>query len=99
MSQPSPAADAPTRPPAPGASPVTLAVVSALLLFLAFPTTNWHWLAWVALTPLLFLVRSPRRARSVYLGTWAGGFVFWSLAVSWVRLTDDTAWLAWLSMA
>ena len=35
----------------------------------------------------------------LYLGAWAGGLVFWLLSVQWVRLTDPTAWLAWLVMA
>ncbi len=28
-----------------------------------------------------------------------GALVFWLLAVSWVRLTDPSAWLAWVTMA
>ena len=42
--------------------------------------------------------RRGRRLR-LYLGAWAGGLLFWLLSVQWVRLTDPTAWLAWLAMA
>jgi apolipoprotein N-acyltransferase len=82
-----------------GPHPVTLAVGSALVLWTAFPPADWSWLAWVALVPLFLLVPSRRPALSLYLGAWAGGMVFWSLAIQWVRLTDPSAWLGWLVMA
>ena len=82
-----------------GSHPVVPAVGSALLLWTTFPPADWSWFAWVALAPLFLLIRSERPARSVYLGAWAGGMVFWTLAIQWVRLTDPSAWLAWLVMA
>jgi apolipoprotein N-acyltransferase len=79
--------------------PTGLAIGSALLLWSAFPPADWGWLAWVGLVPLLLLVKSPRRGRVLYASAWLGGMVFWTLAIQWVRLSDATAWLAWLAMA
>ncbi|HEX8199214.1 MAG TPA: apolipoprotein N-acyltransferase, partial [Isosphaeraceae bacterium] len=93
VSRPSPA------PEPPGSHPAVLAVASALLLFCAFPPAGWGWLAWVAPTPLFLLVRSDRSRRSVYLGAWLGGLVFWLLALAWITRSDEGAWLAWIVMA
>jgi len=82
-----------------GLHPAVAAVGSALLLWTTFPPADWGWFAWVALVPLFLLVVSRRSRLSLYLGAWAGGFVFWGLAVQWVRLTDESAWLGWLAMA
>ncbi len=82
-----------------GRPPIASAVGSALLLWTTFPPLGWHWLAWLALVPFLTLVSSKRSASTLYLAAWAGGFVFWGLAVQWVRLTDESAWIAWLAMA
>ena len=84
-----------------GASPFVpgmMAVASALLLWLSFPPVDLGWPAWIALAPLFTLARSGRSRRSIYLGAWAGGVAFWALAIRWVRLTDETAWMAWLAM-
>ena len=82
-----------------GFHPALLALGAALLLWCAFPPTDWSWLAWGALTPLLLLIRSERSRLAVYFASWLGGMAFWLLAISWVRLTDDSAWLAWVVMA
>ena len=74
-------------------------MTSGLLLWSAFPPVEWSWLAWVALVPLFLLVVQPGPRLRLYAGAWAGGLVFWLSSVQWVRLTDPTAWLAWLAMA
>ena len=76
-----------------------MAVTSGVLLWFAFPPVDRGDLAWLALAPLFGLVRSERRARVLYPSAWEGGLVFWVLAVEWVRRTDETAWLAWLTLA
>ncbi len=82
-----------------GPHPAVAAIGSALLLWTTFPPADWSWVAWFALAPLFSLVVSRRSRKSLYFGAWAGGMVFWTLAIQWVRLTDPTAWLAWLVMA
>lgn len=79
--------------------PIVLAMASAVLLWAAFPPAEWSGLAWFALVPFLTLVRSRRSPRTLYLAAWAGGMVFWLLAIQWVRLSDESAWLGWIVMA
>jgi apolipoprotein N-acyltransferase len=74
-------------------------LASGVLLWFAFPPAEWGWLAWVALAPLFQLITSPRPRWAIYGGAWAGGLAFWLLSIQWVRLTDPSAWLAWLAMA
>jgi apolipoprotein N-acyltransferase len=74
-------------------------VASGLLLWLAFPPVGWGWLAWGALTPLFWLVTRQGAPLTTYLAAWAGGFVFWVLAVEWIRLTDPGAWVGWIVLA
>jgi apolipoprotein N-acyltransferase len=93
------AVDTATTPVAPGPHPLVSGLTSGVLLWFAFPPADWGWLAWVALVPLFGLIASPRSRLSLYAGAWAGGMAFWLLSIQWVRLTDETAWLAWLAMA
>ena len=94
------AIDAPPPPMFnPRTHPIWLALGSALVLWTSFPPADWGWLAWAALVPLFLLVRSDRSARSLYAAAWLGGLAFWLLSIQWVRLTDPTAWLAWVVMA
>jgi apolipoprotein N-acyltransferase len=79
--------------------PVTAGVTAGVLLWSAFPPVEWSWLAWVALVPLFWLAIQTGPSVRLCLGAWVGGLVFWLLSVQWVRLTDPTAWLAWVTMA
>jgi apolipoprotein N-acyltransferase len=79
--------------------PVVAGLTSGLLLWSAFPPVEWSWLAWIALVPLFWLAIQAGPRIPLYLGAWSGGLVFWVLSVQWVRLTDPSAWLAWLAMA
>jgi apolipoprotein N-acyltransferase len=78
--------------------PLIQGLASALLLWLAFPPVGAWFLAWIAPALLFGLIRSQRPRLSVYAGAWVGGAVYWLLSIQWVRLTDETAWLAWLVM-
>jgi len=69
------------------------------LLWLAFFPLNFGPLAWVALVPLLTLVRSPAPTRWVYAGAWAGGLAFFFPALAWMRVADDTMVLGWIALA
>jgi apolipoprotein N-acyltransferase len=74
-------------------------LASGLLLWTAFPPVGWGWLAWVALAPLFWLATLEGKPLRTYLSAWAGGVVFWVLAVEWVRLTDPGAWVGWIVLA
>jgi apolipoprotein N-acyltransferase len=92
-----PAADAaePSRRSHPGVAAVT----SALLLWFAFPPADRGYLAWFALAPLFLLARREDSPKRLYGGAWLGGLLFWLLAVEWIRLADESAWVAWLALA
>jgi apolipoprotein N-acyltransferase len=79
--------------------PLVAGLASGLLLWTSFPPAEWSWLAWIALAPLFWLVTLRDDRLRSYLGAWAGGLVFWLLAVSWVRLCDSDAWMGWILMA
>ncbi len=85
--------------PKPSAPPVVPALASGLLLFFAFPPADRGYLAWVALVPLLTLVRRDGPRLPIYLGAWAGGLLFWLLSVIWIWELHPTAWVAWLALA
>lgn len=60
-----------------------LALLSALLLALAFPTFNFSWLAFVALMPLLWATRGGVRWRAAWIG-FLMGTVFSTINLFWL---------------
>src|SRR2546421_725524 len=67
------------------------ALATALLLSLChFTILPIHsgWFAWVALVPMLCLVRSTARPRRIYLAAWAGGLAFYWFVLQWMRVAD-----------
>ena len=59
------------------------AVLTGTLLFLAFPTTDLHFLAWIGLVPLLLQTRSlPARETAAHF--FLAGWVFHSLVLQWL---------------
>lgn len=79
-------------------------LLSGILLALAFPPAAQTSLVWVALVPLLLIVRraSPRFA---FLCGWLGGSAFWLLTLGWMwRLTENNGpWFlvypAWFALS
>jgi apolipoprotein N-acyltransferase len=71
-------------------------VVSGLVLWTTFPPLEWGSLAWVALTPLFWLATVRGAPVRTYLAAWAGGLVFWILAVPWLSLIGPGAWIGWV---
>ncbi len=62
-----------------------LAVLSAVLLVLAFPKFNLVWLAPVALAPLLVAVAREARPRRRFLLGWVAGIVYWFGVCYWIQ--------------
>src|SRR5262245_29508797 len=93
-----PRADEVSRPARPPRAPSTpprrrpLLLVPALLtgglLWLCYFPVAWGWLAWVALVPLLCLVRAEARPWRLFFCAWAGGLVFFWAALQWMRVAD-----------
>src|SRR3981189_1041943 len=80
------------RAPRPGSLPfprlLPARATGGLLWMCHFPLA-WGWLGWVALVPLLCLVRSEASARRIYFSAWVGGLVFFWPAIQWMRVADD----------
>lgn len=79
-----------------GRAAFLLPVVSGLLLYGSF---WWSPLAWIALTPMLLAAGRARQWRTLYLGSWLGGLVFFLPGVQWLRYCDASAWVPWLALA
>jgi apolipoprotein N-acyltransferase len=75
------------------------ALVSAGLLWLCYFPVAWNWLAWVALVPLLCLVRSEGRARNIYWSAWAAGLAFFWPVLQWMRVADYRMYATWAMLA
>ncbi len=75
----------------PSGKNAALAVVSAVLLILAFPDFEFWFLAWIGLVPLLWAIDREREsgARSFVLG-WLWGFVFFSGTCWWLTFAPIT---------
>jgi apolipoprotein N-acyltransferase len=67
---------------------LSLPALSGALLWLCFYPLGWGFLAWVALVPLLLLVRLEARPWQIYLGSFAGGCLFYWSALSWMTVAD-----------
>ena len=65
--------------------PLLYAVLSGLLLSAAFPPAKLGYFAFVALIPLLFIMRSYSPGR-VLLWSWIAGLVFHLITMFWLRI-------------
>jgi apolipoprotein N-acyltransferase len=80
-----------------GPRPWLPALLTGGLLWLCYFPVAIGWLAWVALVPLLCLVRLPRR-RFRYLAAYVGGLVFYAPATQWMRVADPRMYATWLGL-
>jgi apolipoprotein N-acyltransferase len=76
-----------------------LAFLSTVLLWCAFTPLDWGPLAWVALVPLLQLVRPLQPTRLLYLIVFLVGTCFWLVSLQWMRLGDPSMFLALLALS
>jgi len=75
------------------------AMLSGLLLYLCFFPVNAGFLGWVAVVPLLSLVRANARPRRIYFATFVGGLFFYVPAISWMRVAHPAMYASWLFLA
>jgi apolipoprotein N-acyltransferase len=69
-------------------------------LWLCYFPAACGWLAWLALVPLLGLVRMPRRRwRFPHLAAFAGGLLFYWPAIQWMRVADPRMYFTWAFLA
>ncbi len=96
--QPSSHASSPSRASI-GRSVLLLPLVSAVLLWLCYFPVDCGWLIWLALVPLLALVRSSARPWRVYLSAWLSGLAFYLAAMQWMRVADPRMYATWIGLA
>ena len=69
------------------------------LLWLSYFPVACGWLGWVALVPLLGLVRSAAPRRYIYLSAWASGLAFFWPVLQWMRVADYRMYYTWAGLA
>jgi apolipoprotein N-acyltransferase len=75
------------------------AILSGVLLYVAFFPVNAGFLGWIALVPLLSLVRANARPRRIYLATFVGGLFCYVPAIQWMRVAHPAMYASWLFLA
>ncbi|MCA9068518.1 MAG: apolipoprotein N-acyltransferase [Planctomycetaceae bacterium] len=85
------------RAPSRGAWSVSLGI--GALLWASFAPLDFGPLAWVALVPLLLLIRIPERTNWMYVATYGGGLTFFVPVLQWMRLGDPAMYVAWCALA
>ncbi|MBW3543616.1 MAG: apolipoprotein N-acyltransferase, partial [Planctomycetes bacterium] len=85
------------RPPARGTW--LLSGLTALLLWAAFMPLDWAPLGWIALVPLVMLVRIPCPTRWMYRAIYLTGVAGWVVTLEWMRLGHPMMFLALLGLA
>lgn len=76
-----------------------LALMSGGLLWLCYFPVAWGWLGWLALTPLLALVRSTGRPWLLYQDARVCGWYFFLAAIQWMRVADPRMYATWIGLA
>ena len=72
------------------------AMLSGVLLWACFqPLSLGSYFGWIALVPMLFLVRSKAPPRFLYDCAWVSGVVFFFPALQWLRSADLTMYASW----
>jgi apolipoprotein N-acyltransferase len=76
-----------------------LSASTSILLWGSFTPLDWGPLGWIALVPLILLVRVVQPPRRLYLAVYASGLAFSLVSLQWMRLGDPTMYLAWWALA
>ena len=73
--------------------------LSTILLWSSFTPLDWGALGWVALVPLLMLVRLEQPTAGFYRAIWGTSFIGWICMLQWMRLGDVAMYPAWFALA
>ena len=85
--------------PVPQPRLMLLALGTAVLLWASFYPLNFGWLGWVALVPLLGLVRAQARPWRVYRAAFGCGLLFFAIVLQWMRVADPLMYATWAALA
>jgi apolipoprotein N-acyltransferase len=73
--------------------------LSGLLLWASFPPLDWGPLGWIALVPLLLLIRPAQRPRATIVSTLVCGLLSQLCLLQWLRYGDAAMYPAWLALS
>src|SRR5262249_42364656 len=76
-----------------------LPALTGIFLWLCYFPLARGWLAWVALVPLLSLVRWPARGVHIFLSAWLTGLLFFVPILQWMRVADPRMYFTWIGLA
>jgi apolipoprotein N-acyltransferase len=75
------------------------ALASAVLLWACYFPLNAGGLAWIALLPLLVLVRAEISTRQALFWSWVSGMLFYWVAMQWIRVADPRMYFSWAGLS
>jgi apolipoprotein N-acyltransferase len=75
------------------------ALATGALLFACYFPLDWGWIGWVALVPLLTLVRASGSRKRIFFCAWAGGLAFFVPVLQWMRVAHPAMYATWLALA
>lgn len=73
-----------------------LSGLTGVLLWASFRPLDWGPLGWVAMVPLILLVRLQCRPRWMYVAVFTAGFASNLAILQWMRLGDPAMYAAWV---
>lgn len=76
-----------------------MSLLSAGLLWCSFTPVNASPLAWIALVPLLLLIRIEHRTRWMYRAIYLSALAGQLAMLQWMRLGDPTMYIAWAALS
>ena len=74
-------------------------LTTATLLWGSFTPLDWGWLGWIALSPMILLVRLERPTRFMYPMLYASGLIWSLVTLQWMRLGDPSMYIAWAALS
>ncbi|MBI1345910.1 apolipoprotein N-acyltransferase [bacterium] len=86
-------------PRAPFRSAASLTLLSGLAMWASYYPLNFSPLAWIALVPVLMLIRLRQPTRRMSLACYLGGLAWFLPTLQWMRLGDPSMYVAWLALA
>jgi apolipoprotein N-acyltransferase len=75
------------------------AVVAAGLLWCCYFPANIGWLAWIALVPLLILIRGSSNRWRILAAAYLAGLAFNLCALQWMRVADLRMYFSWIGVS
>ena len=73
--------------------------LSSILLYLSFFPADLGFLGWIALVPMLYVIRSRVQLRIKLLSATVCGLCFFIPALQWMRLADPMMYFTWIGLA